>query len=50
MHKKGVIDYSETKTVAHKVITRVIRTNEEIKSYLPKFSLRKSKKAAVYGD
>ena len=50
MHKKGVIDYSETKTVAHKVITRILRTNEEFKSYVPKFSLRKSKKAAVYGD
>lgn len=50
MHKKGVIDYSETKTITHKVITRVIRTNEEFKSYIPKFSLRKSKKAAVYGQ
>ncbi len=44
MHKKGIIDYSEPKGINHKMITRIHRDNEEFKSYVPKFSLRKSKK------
>jgi len=45
MNKKNVIDYAEIKGVSHKLITKINRGNEEFKSYVPKFSLRKSKKA-----
>jgi hypothetical protein len=44
MHKKGVIEYSEVKGVGHKLITQVFRDNKEFKQYIPKFSLRKTKK------
>jgi hypothetical protein len=45
MNKKNVIDYAEVKGVNHKLITRINRGNEEFKNYVPKFSLRKTKKA-----
>ena len=44
MHKKGVIEYSEVKGVGHKLITQVFRDNKEFKQYIPKLSLRKTKK------
>ena len=47
MHKKGIIEYSEVKGVAHKLVTRVFREVEEIKNYTMKYSLKKVKKAAV---
>ncbi|CDW79297.1 eukaryotic translation initiation factor 2d-like [Stylonychia lemnae] len=47
MHKRGIIDYSEPKGVNHKIITKIHRLNEELKSYVPRFSLRKSKKPTV---
>ncbi len=46
MHKKGVVDYTEPKAVNHKMLTKVHRENEEFKNYVPKYSLRKSKKPA----
>lgn len=44
MHKKGIVDYLEPKGISHKVITRIHRSCEELKDYVPKFSLRKAKK------
>eukprot|EP00347_Sterkiella_histriomuscorum_P011099 403373759 len=47
MHKRGILDYSEPKGINHKVITRIHRANEELKSFEPKYSLRKSKKVVL---
>ncbi len=47
MHKKGVIEYVDVKGVNHKLITKVFREIEEVKSYTMKYSLKKIKKATV---
>ncbi len=45
MHKRGIIDYSEVKGVSHKLVTRIYRDCPEIKDYVPKYSLKRVKKA-----
>ena len=47
MHKKGVIEYADFKGVNHKLITKVFREIEEVKSYTMKYSLKRVKKATV---